>query len=176
MSRGDLVTPRASERVGDAAGSSPWPTAGCSDHPVNAAFAAATASVDVDGVARGDGGEELLGGGVDHLERVGPRGRDPCAVDVGWSYASTSTQTTRRRSRCFSVTHPPTEWVLLHLIVETARHAGHADLVRDRRRHLVFPLMAAAEGWPTTPWMQPWEKREPVNIGHNTTALVRIST
>ena len=49
-------------------------------------------------------------------------------------------------------------WVLLHLIEETARHAGHADIVRE---HLdgatAFPLMAAAEGWPATPWMQPWQ-------------------
>jgi uncharacterized damage-inducible protein DinB len=50
-------------------------------------------------------------------------------------------------------------WVLLHLIVETARHAGHADIVRESiDGATAFPLMAAAEGWPTTPWMQPWEK------------------
>jgi hypothetical protein len=51
-------------------------------------------------------------------------------------------------------------WVLLHLIAETARHAGHADMVREAiDSATAFPLMAAAEGWPTTPWMQPWEKR-----------------
>lgn len=48
-------------------------------------------------------------------------------------------------------------WVLLHLIQETARHAGHADIVRE---HIdgatAYPLMAAAEGWPQTPWMTPW--------------------
>jgi uncharacterized damage-inducible protein DinB len=48
-------------------------------------------------------------------------------------------------------------WVLLHLIEETARHAGHADIIRE---HIdgatAFPLMAAAEGWPATPWLQPW--------------------
>jgi uncharacterized damage-inducible protein DinB len=52
-------------------------------------------------------------------------------------------------------------WVLLHLIEETARHAGHADIVRE---HIdgatAFPLMAAAEGWPATPWIQPWEPAE----------------
>jgi uncharacterized damage-inducible protein DinB len=48
-------------------------------------------------------------------------------------------------------------WVLLHLIQETARHAGHADLVREQLDGATaFPLMAAAEGWPATPWMQPW--------------------
>jgi uncharacterized damage-inducible protein DinB len=48
-------------------------------------------------------------------------------------------------------------WVLLHLITETARHAGHADIVRESiDGATAFPLMAALEGWPATPWMQPW--------------------
>jgi uncharacterized damage-inducible protein DinB len=49
-------------------------------------------------------------------------------------------------------------WVLMHLVAETARHAGHADIVREAvDGATAFPLMAAAEGWPATPWMQPWE-------------------
>ena len=49
-------------------------------------------------------------------------------------------------------------WVLLHLISETARHAGHADIVREMiDGATAFPLMAAVEGWPATEWMQPWE-------------------
>jgi len=49
-------------------------------------------------------------------------------------------------------------WVLLHLIEETARHAGHADIVRESiDGATAFPLMAAAEQWPATPWMQAWE-------------------
>ena len=49
-------------------------------------------------------------------------------------------------------------WVLMHIATETARHAGHADIVREAiDRATAFPLMAAAEGWPATPWMQPWE-------------------
>ncbi len=49
-------------------------------------------------------------------------------------------------------------WVLLHLIEETARHAGHADIIRESLDGATaFPLMAAAEGWPSTPWLQPWE-------------------
>jgi uncharacterized damage-inducible protein DinB len=48
-------------------------------------------------------------------------------------------------------------WVLLHLIQETARHAGHADIVRESLDGATaFPLMAAAEGWPPSPWLQPW--------------------
>ena len=49
-------------------------------------------------------------------------------------------------------------WVLLHLIEETARHAGHADIVRESvDGATAFPLMAAAEGWPASPWLQPWK-------------------
>ena len=44
------------------------------------------------------------------------------------------------------------------LIEETARHAGHADIIREEvDGATAFPLMAAAEGWPATPWLQPWE-------------------
>jgi uncharacterized damage-inducible protein DinB len=49
-------------------------------------------------------------------------------------------------------------WVLLHLIEETARHAGHADIIRESLDGATaLPLMAAAEGWPANPWVQPWE-------------------
>ncbi|WP_197321445.1 DinB family protein [Saccharomonospora sp. NB11] len=48
-------------------------------------------------------------------------------------------------------------WVLLHLIEETARHAGHADILRESiDGATALPLMAAAEGWPDTPWLRPW--------------------
>lgn len=48
-------------------------------------------------------------------------------------------------------------WVLLHLIQETARHAGHADIVRESiDGAAALPLMAAAEGWAPTQWIQPW--------------------
>ena len=49
-------------------------------------------------------------------------------------------------------------WVLLHLVEEIARHAGHADIIRE---HIdggtAYPIMAAAERWPESPWMQPWK-------------------
>jgi uncharacterized damage-inducible protein DinB len=49
-------------------------------------------------------------------------------------------------------------WVLLHLIEETARHAGHADIIREAvDGATAMPLMAAAEGWPPSPWLKPWE-------------------
>jgi hypothetical protein len=48
-------------------------------------------------------------------------------------------------------------WVLLHLIEEVARHAGHADIVRESiDGATMYELMAAAEGWPATDWLTPW--------------------
>jgi hypothetical protein len=36
-------------------------------------------------------------------------------------------------------------WILAHLIAETARHAGHADIIRESiDGATAFPLMAAA--------------------------------
>lgn len=44
-------------------------------------------------------------------------------------------------------------WVLLHLIEETARHAGHADIIRESIDGATcWTLMAAAEGWPVRDW------------------------
>jgi hypothetical protein len=55
------------------------------------------------------------------------------------------------------VDHWTVRWVLLHLIEETARHAGHADIVRESiDGATMYALMAAAEGWPATDWLQPW--------------------
>ena len=52
-------------------------------------------------------------------------------------------------------------WVLLHIIEEVARHAGHADIVRESvDGATAIPLMAAVEGWPATPWVQPWAPAE----------------
>jgi uncharacterized damage-inducible protein DinB len=48
-------------------------------------------------------------------------------------------------------------WVLLHLITETARHAGHADRVREALDGATaMPLMAAAEAWPASAGVRPW--------------------
>jgi uncharacterized damage-inducible protein DinB len=52
-------------------------------------------------------------------------------------------------------------WILLHVVEELARHAGHADIVRE---HIdgatMYELMAGAEGWPATPWIKPWRPRD----------------
>jgi uncharacterized damage-inducible protein DinB len=52
-------------------------------------------------------------------------------------------------------------WVLLHLIEETARHAGHADIVRETVDGAdAISLLAAVEHWPATDWVQPWSRRD----------------
>jgi uncharacterized damage-inducible protein DinB len=49
-------------------------------------------------------------------------------------------------------------WVLLHLIEETARHAGHADIIREcLDGATAAPLVAADEGWEPTAWLRPWK-------------------
>jgi uncharacterized damage-inducible protein DinB len=62
-------------------------------------------------------------------------------------------------------------WVLLHLIEETARHAGHADILRESiDGATAFPLMAAVEGWPASPWMQPWRPSEAASVARSNEA------
>jgi uncharacterized damage-inducible protein DinB len=52
-------------------------------------------------------------------------------------------------------------WVLLHLIEETARHAGHADIVRESIDGAdAISLLAAAEQWPASEWVQPWARQD----------------
>jgi uncharacterized damage-inducible protein DinB len=44
-------------------------------------------------------------------------------------------------------------WILLHLIEETARHAGHADIIRESIDGATcWTLMASAEGWSMQEW------------------------
>jgi uncharacterized damage-inducible protein DinB len=48
-------------------------------------------------------------------------------------------------------------WVLLHLIHETARHAGHADIIRESiDGATALPLMATVEGWAPRRTITPW--------------------
>jgi hypothetical protein len=52
--------------------------------------------------------------------------------------------------------------VLLHLIHETARHAGHADIIRESiDGATALPLMAAVEQWPPRRTIQPWTPTSP---------------
>jgi uncharacterized damage-inducible protein DinB len=53
-------------------------------------------------------------------------------------------------------------WVVLHLIEETARHAGHADIIRESLDGATWlPLLSAADNWDLSPWIQPWRPAEP---------------
>ena len=55
-------------------------------------------------------------------------------------------------------------WVLLHLVEETARHAGHADIVRETVDGATcWELLAALQGWAGNEWLQPWRPRETVS-------------
>jgi hypothetical protein len=55
-------------------------------------------------------------------------------------------------------------WVAMHLVEELARHAGHADIVRESiDGATMYELVAGREGWPETPWLKPW--RRPVPTG-----------
>jgi hypothetical protein len=52
-------------------------------------------------------------------------------------------------------------WVWLHLIEELARHAGHADIVREAvDGATMYELVAALDGVPETPWLKPWRPPE----------------
>jgi uncharacterized damage-inducible protein DinB len=49
-------------------------------------------------------------------------------------------------------------WILLHLLEEVARHAGHADFLREAvDGATMYQLMATVEDWPDSPWMQKWQ-------------------
>ncbi|HET8604169.1 MAG TPA: DinB family protein [Marmoricola sp.] len=55
------------------------------------------------------------------------------------------------------VSHWSVRWVALHLVEELARHAGHADIIRESiDGATMYALVAGREGWPETPWLKPW--------------------
>jgi hypothetical protein len=50
-------------------------------------------------------------------------------------------------------------WVILHVINELARHAGHADIIRETLDGAtMYELIAGREGWAIDGWVQPWKK------------------
>lgn len=52
-------------------------------------------------------------------------------------------------------------WVAMHLIEELARHAGHADIIRESiDKATMYELMAANEGWPETDFIKRWRPRQ----------------
>ena len=56
-------------------------------------------------------------------------------------------------------------WVAMHLVEELARHAGHADIIRESiDGATMYELVAAREGWPETPWLKPWRPAAPTSV------------
>ncbi len=52
-------------------------------------------------------------------------------------------------------------WVILHVINELARHAGHADIIRESiDGATMYELIAALEGWTIEGWVQPWKPQQ----------------
>jgi uncharacterized damage-inducible protein DinB len=50
-------------------------------------------------------------------------------------------------------------WILLHVMEETARHAGHADFLREAiDGATMHQLMATVEDWPDSPWITKWQR------------------
>ncbi|OBA61646.1 hypothetical protein A5647_10485 [Mycobacterium sp. 1100029.7] len=48
-------------------------------------------------------------------------------------------------------------WVILHVINELARHAGHADIIRETLDGAtMYELIAGLEGWEIEGWVTPW--------------------
>jgi hypothetical protein len=51
-------------------------------------------------------------------------------------------------------------WVILHVINELARHAGHADIIRETiDGATMYELIAGLEHWEPQPWLTPWQPR-----------------
>jgi len=52
-------------------------------------------------------------------------------------------------------------WVILHVINELARHAGHADIIRETiDGATMYELIAGRENWQIQGWVQPWRRGE----------------
>ena len=50
-------------------------------------------------------------------------------------------------------------WVILHLIDELSRHAGHADIIRETiDGATMYELIAGLEDWEPQPYLTPWKK------------------
>jgi hypothetical protein len=48
-------------------------------------------------------------------------------------------------------------WVILHVINELARHAGHADIIRESiDGATMYELIAGLENWEIEGWVKPW--------------------
>ena len=66
-----------------------------------------------------------------------------------------------RRSRsttCSATSTPHARYFLIHLIEEYARHAGHADIIREQIDGMAVPaLVMTLEGVPANQFFAPYE-------------------
>lgn len=52
-------------------------------------------------------------------------------------------------------------WVILHVINELARHAGHADIIRETiDGATMYELIAGLENWEIKGWVAPWRPKQ----------------
>jgi hypothetical protein len=55
------------------------------------------------------------------------------------------------------IDHWNVRWVAMHIVEELARHAGHADIIRETvDGATMYELMAASEEWPETDFIKRW--------------------
>lgn len=73
----------------------------------------------------------------------------PVPEDIPWF-----PRPAKKGARAWSV-----RWVVLHVINELARHAGHADIIRESiDGATMYELIAGLENWAIDGWVQPWTK------------------
>lgn len=101
------------------------------------------------------GPDETLAGLLDDYEQAA---KETDAIIAGISDFGQPVPVPQEMSWMPQVKAWSVRWVLLHLIEEIARHAGHADIIRESLDGATaLPLMAAAEDWPPNPWFEPWK-------------------
>ena len=124
--------------------------------------------------------EALLGFGADHATHLAsfqPGGSTIAELLADYERAAAETDETILAAKDLNELMPVPEsapqfpkapeaftvrWVLAHLIEETARHAGHADVVRESIDGAqALELLAAAAGWPENEFVKPWRRTEP---------------
>ncbi len=85
-------------------------------------------------------------------------------ADMERTWTATMTRQRSDRDPTDYLNSRSVRWVLLHLIEETAKHAGHADVIRESIDGATFhPLMAAVEGGPASPWLMPWQGADEIS-------------
>ncbi|GAA2017605.1 DinB family protein [Pseudokineococcus marinus] len=100
------------------------------------------------------GDDETLAGAVADLDRVRAELLDR------WHATDPGGDALEPPAPWFGRTEPTPSverYRMVHLVTEVARHAGHADIVREQLDGASSTsLLAAVEGWPANDFVQPW--------------------